>query len=388
MEQALIIAAVALALGYLLGLARWAMRWLRGPAADWPLVADRVARGMELREDLDTALDGLRMWVHPVTRARLDVALEDGDAGAHPGAWLALSGVIPRSQRKAFARADPQHLAALLRSVAHRPQTSLLDQALSQAAVVALLAMFAALSQSTWMYWWQKFMRFSPMIQDEARLPAELLWWGSHSAVSLAMALICALLLAAYLQRLGWTVGNLGWRRIASGLVLRRLLASRCDERQMATALVPLLPRREQALAAAASRGDAAGVLAAAGWPDATPSTLDQRLALAVARQERRLARLSVAARIALPVLLAIPIALSSAGVMLAFAKLDRAMLRTIPLQDGGCSGGTVASALLYWWCVRDEHAGDEAVRELKALRAPLLKTILPTMPKKGKARR
>ena len=352
------------------------LRWLGGPASDWPLVADRVARALDAREDLDRVLAGLRLAVARPMRRRLATALAHPDP--HPGRRLAAAGVVPRAQATIVANADPADLPTLLRSAGAVPDDAPQRGLVSQAVVLLTLASLLTNLQE---YLLQTILpkfhtMFDSLHQDFAAITT-LSHWALRLVGITSAVLAVAILLATIAGRLGWGLAAGGWARLARGLVLRRLLAARSDETTIAQAIADLAPRRRARLAAAAHQGDLPGVLAAAGWPVDSPAALDRALADDCARRDRRRLRLTLLARLLLPVLVAVPVGLASSASWLAIVDLERTVASaggSLQRPAGGAGGGTPAMVLLHWATLRYERQGEDAIvmsREIRADLAP-----------------
>ena len=353
----------------------WLWRWLCGPARDWPMVADRVARALERREEMDQVLRGLRLAVDGPMRRRLAVALEL-TSETHPGSRLAQAGVIPRAQSQALSAADITDLPTLLRSASQMPDDHGLRAEAGQATVLLTLALFLALVQ---MYLLvgviPKFQSMFFHLEGNFRDITELSQWAARvSAITLVVAIMAGVLVPWGYRR-GWWAAAGGWARLARGLVLRRMLAAGADEAALARAVAVLAPRRAARLTSAAQLGDLPGVLAAAGWPVRSPAELDQALAADLIRGDRRRARLALTVRLLLPFLVGLPVCLSAMAISLAMTRLTHAQIALVnghPDGSHALSGGTPGMALIFWWVSRCEAEGEAAVERARADALPL----------------
>ncbi len=363
----------SLLLAYLLGLGRWCAGWIEGPAAAWPLVADRLARALERREDRDEALESLRLWVHPCMRARLEDALLEPEPDPHTGRWLADAGVIPRLQAELFRAADSSCLPDVLRSIGERPMERHLGQSMSQMVAVLLMLALLLTMQFSWMHGLEHFFSYlSSVIRPNQALGLDYLHAGFIASLGLAGLLAAVLLVHAGGRRWGWSMDHGTWRRVARGLIIRRLLLTRADERRIAEALAQVDPRHESALRAAGEQGDLPAVLRLAGWPRSTAGSLDADLASLLRRHDRRWSSIDVALRILLPLLLAVPVGCTAIGIFQGQAAISRFGLELVRNHgDPQCNAASISGALLYWWCARCDEQGQAVVEEMPVILAP-----------------
>ncbi len=171
-------------------------------------------------------------------------------------------------------------------------------------------------------------------------------------------------------QRYGWWAAGGDWPRLARGLILRRMLSGRATEGTLATAIGAVAPQLTVGLAAAAQRGDLAGVLDEAGWPEHTPAALDRALAADLLQRDRRKARLALGCRLAMPFLAGLPVCLIAMAVTTCLTTINRGMIDLASAHRNGSStfqgGATPGMALLYWWgtCLRRPRRTRPAVHE------------------------
>ncbi len=351
-------------------------QWLRGAASDWPMVADRVARALDRREDLDQVFRGLRLTVARPMRRRLDVALKL-NAETHPGTRLAQSGVVPRSLARALSAAGAADLPMLLRSASEVRDVHGLYASTSHASTVLVLTF--ALASTQWYMLDRVIPRFERMFesihQNYFDIATLTLWAVSISACTVA-GFIIAGMVAAWGDRRGWWVAGGGWSRLACGLVLRRMLAAGSEESAIARALSALAPRRAARLTAAGNQGDLPGVLAAAGWPVGSAGALDQALTADLYRRDRQRARIALSARLLFPFLVGLPVGLTAAAINLSFVTMEKSVLESASgtgQSTPGMSGGTPGMALIFWWSTRCEAQGDAVVEDMRAEQAAQL---------------
>lgn len=376
-------AGAAVIAAHLLLLLGWLGRWLIGPAQDWPLVADRMARAIERREDLDHVLRGLRLVVDKPMRRRLTTAL--ALRNPHPGSRLVAAGVVPHTQTAALAVADGADLPTLLRSASEMTNDHGLRAAASNATALMALALLLALIQFYLLV--GVLPKFQMMLflfdQDYHTIYQLGLWATRIAALTLGLAFIVSVF-AAWGRRRGWWIACGGWARLARGLVLRRLLASGADEATLARSIGALAPRRATLLDAAAQRGDLPGVLAAAGWPVTSPAALDRAVVADLIARDRRRARFALIARLTLPFLVALPMGMSSIAVTLTLSQLTRAQVGLAaghPNGSASMNGGSPGMALIFWWTRRCEAQGDAVVEELRFNALPVKPPEKPLPP-------
>ena len=348
----------------------WLGKWLSGPARDWPMVADRVARALERREEMDQVLRGLRLAVDGSMRRRLTAALElVGET--HPGIRLAKAGVIPRAQAQACSVADGADLPTLLRSASQVPEDHGLRVAANQAMALLTLAAFLALVQMYLLVGvFPKFEMMSTHLGADFRGIPDLAQWATRVSATMLVIAMVGGELAAVAHHHGWWAAAGGWARLARGLVLRRMLAAGADESALAHAVAALAPRRAARLTRAAQLGDLPGVLAAAGWSVRSPAELEQALVADLVRRDRRRARLALTARMLLPFLVALPVSLMVVAVSLTLTRLTHAQVLLAHGQPTGSvvlTGGTPGMALIFWWVSRCEAQGDAVVEQVRA---------------------
>lgn len=346
---------------------------LRGPASDWPMVADRVARALDRREDLDQVLRGLRLTVGRPMRRRLEVALKL-PAETHPGTRLAQAGVVPRSLARGLSAADAADLPMLLRSASEVRDDHGLHAATSQVSTVLVLTLVLGSIQAYLLKGIiPRFkMMFDSMHQNYFEIASLTLWAVSISACTVG-GIIFVGMVAAWGDRRGWWIAGGGWSRLACGLVGRRMLAAGSDESAIARALSALAPRRAARLTGAGNQGDLRGVLAAAGWPVGSAGALDQALTADLHRRDRRRARIALSARLLFPFLVGLPVGLTAVAINLSFVTIEKSVL-DIASGKGqstpGMSGGTPGMALIFWWSTRCEAQGDAVVEDMRAEKA------------------
>jgi hypothetical protein len=163
--------------------------------------------------------------------------------------------------------------------------------------------------------------------------------------------------------------------------VLRRLLASGAAEAVLAQAAGLLTPRLAARLAGAAQQGDLPALLDAAGWPVRSPAELDRALAAELIRQDRRRQRLVLAVRLLLPILIALPVGLSSAAVALSIMHITRSQVVTAagdPRGSHALHGGSMGAAVVFWWVARCEAQGEAAVEQAREQARPVRAIVIP----------
>lgn len=359
----------------------WLGRRVSGPAQDWPLVADRLARALERREPLDGVLRGLRLAVGRPMRQRLDIALSNS-ADPHSGSRLADEGVIPHTQARSLACAAGADLPTLLRGASHVVDDQGLRAAANHATGLLALAFMLTLMQAYLLVGvFPKFRGMFEVTTQEGVSISSLAQWATNVAfITIIVALVGGLLLA-WGQRRGWWIAGGGWGRLSRGLVLRRLLAIGADESALARSLIPASPHLAERLTDAGQRGDLPRLLATCGWHVGSAAELDRALAADLIERDRRRARLAVMARVLLPVVIAIPISLTAVAVFLTMTQLTRAQVERAagrPPNQVSLSGGSAGMALIFWWTTRCEEQGAaavDAVRE-QATPAPASKIV------------
>ena len=352
-QQALaliILGAGAVAIAALLLIPAWLLGRITGAARDWPLVADRVASALERREPLDEALGNLWLMVGGAMRARLDEAMSLEEPS--PGRRLVAAGVVPAAQAGAIAAAAPEDLPTLLRLSA-RDQG---DAALSRLRGYATAMLLVVALFTVWQLSWSGPMLrmcyhmgpHSPGMDQAAVLIIAAKW----IAIVIAGSGVALALLWAFGRRHGWWEAVAGWGRLARALVLRRLLAAGVREGACAEHLASLSPHLRARLIAAGERGDLPGLLAAAGWPVATPEALDRAFAANLERRRRRGARAVLIASLLLPLCIAVPVGLAGGGVMLVMTTAEAPLTELASRSQGGGTG-TPSMALLHWLLMR-----------------------------------
>lgn len=335
---------------HLLMSGRWLLGHVAGPARDWPLVAGRVARTVERRGDVAATLRGLRVLVQAPMRERLDAALSAREA--HPGRRLAEAGVAPPRQRAAVAAADAATLPAVLRAAAEPAEDHGLAASLAQAGAVAVLGLGIALIIWTRADTMQRMLEL--LAPDHCGPAARLLAAAGGAAVGLSAAIVVIAMAVAAGRRLGWWDACWGWRRLSTGLAAREALAAGHGEMALAQRLRAVDPRLPATADAAAACGDLPGVLAAAGWRARDAAALDRAIAGHLTATDRRRARLGLAVRLVLPVLLAVPVALAGCGWMLGVAALSEPTM-SMARVPGGPTGGSMSLSLMHWMLLRRE---------------------------------
>ena len=365
----------------------WCDRWLRGPARDWPLVADRLARGLDRHEDPDHVLRSLRLAVGKPMRHRLDAALMS-TTEIHLGSRLVHAGIAPAALSSTLLNADTIDLPALLRSSGQVHDDHGVNAATSQATALLVLSLVLTALQ---FYFLVGIMPKFLIVFQEIGQPNQdisiLAQWSANLMIGALAITVISSVITAWGHRRGWWIAGGGWARLARGLVMRRLLATGATEAMLARSASQLIPRRAAQLTHAAQQGNLPGVLAATGWPVQTAAELDRALNTDLLHRERRRARFALIVRILLPFLIAVPIGLSAVCVFLSVSKVTQTMIgvasghapeRPLP------SGGTPALVLIHWWTLRFEEQGAAVVDEVRANRFPP-KTTEPPRPVKPK---
>lgn len=364
----------------------WTIHSLSGAARDWPWVADRVARSLDRREDLAVVLRGLRFAVHRPMRRRIDRALASDEA--RPAARLAEAGMIPASLAPLLVSALDADLPTLLRSSAEDREGHGMQGAVEQAKPMMVMLCFTAamagylavgvIPKFATMFNAQSLDGFSPI--------QRLMGWAlSWSLATIAIASLAVAVVALGKRRGWWTVLD-GWARLARGLILRRMLAAGRSERDMADAVRGLAPRRSLALNRAGLQGDLPGLLAASGWAATDAAQLDRAITAHLIARDRRRVRLALAVRLILPFVIAVPIGLTAASVMLMISGIQSRMINQANHPgNNGLTGGTPGMALLFWWTTRCEAQGaaaTEAVREAdQEFRKPPIRPVVKPKP-------
>lgn len=359
----------------------WLHRWLDGSVRDWPLVADRLARALERRENMDEVLRGLCLAVHRPMRRCLERALASDQP--QPGKRLAEAGVIPAAQATAITAASGADLPDLLRTAAADPEDHGIRSTMGQASPLLVMILVVAglvsyLSTGV-------FPKFTTMFRSlhqsfALTLVPTLLWWAmTIIQVTLVCVVLGGLVFVVGRGR-GWWVAWGGWARLARGLVLRRQLAAGCREEVLAHTLRNIFPRLPPTLEHSASRGDLPGLLAVAGWRVRDAAGLDRAINAHLIAQDRRRARWALCARLTLPLLIAVPVGLTAASTMLAISGLQRHMIdMTYETRAGsGGGGGTPGMALIFWWTARCEAQGQAVVDALRESQLPVKRIIQP----------
>lgn len=359
---------------HLLLIVVWMTRRVSGPASDWPVVADRVARALERREDLDHVLRGLRLAVDRPMRQRLDRALAN-TTDPQPGSRLVHAGVIPPTQARSVACAAGADLPTLLRSASQVTDDHGLRAAANHATSLLALAIMLTLMQAYLLVGvFPKFRTMFDALHQDGRTISSLAEWATQIACATLIAALLGGLLMAWGHRRGWWIAGGGWARLSRGLVLRRLLATGADENTLARALIPAAPHLANRLTDAGQHGDLPRILAIAGWPTGSAAELDRALAADLIQRDRRRARLAVMARVLLPVLIALPISLTAVAVALTMTQLTRAQIDLAagrPTNHATLSGGTPGMALIFWWTRRCEEQGAAAVEAAREQAQP-----------------
>jgi hypothetical protein len=352
---------------HVLLLVGWFGRLVSGPAHDWPLVGDRLARALDRREDLNHVIGGLRMVVDGPMRRRLNAALAySGDP--HPGSQIVKAGVVPRTQEWIVAHADGADLPTILRSAIQIPNDHGLRAATNQATALLTLAVMLTLIQLYLLIGVIPKLWYMVHYYADQRPIAILSEWAGLLTLFLLVLVACGGILAAWGARRGWWIASGGWTRLANGLVLRRMLSSGENESTLGRMLSSFLPLQASNISAAAHNGDLPGILSAAGWKARTPSELDRALATDLARRDRRRARLALAGRLLLPFIVGIPISMTAAAISLSIYGITAKLTDLASAHPNGTAtltGSTPGMALVFWWCRRCEEQGDTAVQQV-----------------------
>lgn len=364
--QGVIIAAAAVVITHVLSSLRATLALLAGPAPDWPLVADRLARAIERRDELGTALRGLRAVTRPQMRERIDAALDDDDP--HVGARLARAGMAPATIAPVLTRADLRDLPALLRCSAERMDSKGARAALSQMILVGMLASVVALQQGLLQAPYLRRLKYKEDAMAGADLPMQLVEVGGALALVLLAAGIALAVAAMLGSRYGWWLVLGGWRRRARGLVLRRAMARSATEVEIATELGALLPAAAKGIDSAGARGDIAELIHGCGWNARTADELDTALAADLVARDRRHARVATGMRLALPVFLAVPVGLTAAGVTMITMGISGALRDRVPL-GGPAFSPTIGAFMLQRW---QHERADAVAEEVLDLERPL----------------
>jgi len=365
-------AIIAVIVVHVLALGLALLRLLAGAGRDWPLVADRVARAIERRDDPDVALRGLRLIVGRAMRRRLERALADREA--LPGRRLVAAGVVPAAQARTIAAAEGADLPALLYLAAAPVDDHGMRAAVIQGGLVALLiALIAGIVAPAY----EQLMRsttasgigfepalgmFSGQIVGLVSMGfADWISAGRTSALTLIAVMTLVVLVATIATRRGWLGG---WTTLTRGLVLRRLLAQGADEATCARVIGIGSTRGDARARAAAARGDLPALMAAVGWPVATPAALDRAINAGLIARDRRRAQAGLLVRLVLPMLTAVPVALVSIGVISGFMSVERDGIaraqRGAELFGGAAQLPT--TMIIRYWVERSEDAGQAAV--------------------------
>ncbi len=334
-----------------------ALKWLdrlRGPARDWPLVADRVARCVDGHGDHIQVLRGLRLLVGAPMRRALDRCLMGGHA--LPGLALASAGAVPQAQAGLIARADGPHLALALRASIAGSLDQQTRTALGHALmIVAILLLVIGMLQG---YLSQAILPHHGAMLDalgqDWSLSSTLVTAATNVVMALVPIAIASVLIGCLGIRFGWWHALSGGSRLARGLVIRRCLDVGMAEPEIAATLVRLWPATDPAVRTSAERGDLASMLRAAGWPARQRVDLTIQVESALRRRERRQVLSATGLRLLLPMVLALPVGLTAAAVMLSLTQLQTSTLR---LAAGSTGGGTPAMALMGWLIPRFEAA-------------------------------
>jgi hypothetical protein len=362
---------------------RWLFRCLIGKSLDWPIVADRVARALDRREDLDATLHALRYCVRRPMRWCLDLALSHREP--LPGRRLSESGVVPKAQSTAIECCDTADLPALLRATIQQPEDHGSGIVIRQGIMIVIVAGMVYYLQ--WMFL-ANVMRRMEQIMRSLKIDDP---WAATSrfmlkiaGIIIAVALVVALIATVVHligKRFGWWVALGGWARIARALVLRRLLGQGKSEVELARALRAISPQLPQSLEKSAEAGDVRGVFAAAGWPVGSVAELDRALARHLIARDRRRLRLAVCARVALPLILAVPVGLCAAGITLSLMLIQGEWVKIIRNSPGSPSAhvGTPAMLLMFWGSQRAQEEADKAIDAMReAGQLPILPADKP----------
>jgi hypothetical protein len=363
------IAGFALLAAHGLLLLAWISRWISGSARDWPLVADRVARAMDRREDVRIVLQGLRLVVGAPMRRRLDIALSLGNEH-HPGWLLARSGAVPQAQVEILTHSEAADVPTILRSLSETPDDQLLRSTASQA--IALMFLVGLLTLLQFYLLETIFPKYKTMM-DAFNMSGGRIWGLSYWAAWLGVIGFCVFVAAgtwlALAQRLGWWAAGGDWPRLARGLVLRRMLAAGASESTLATAVGAITPRLMIGCTAAAQRGDLPGVLAEAGWPVPSSAGLERAISADLLVRDRRKSRLALGCRLVMPFLAGLPICMTAMAVMMGLCSIQRSVIDIASSHERGTTtfqgGATPGMALLYWWGTRYAEQADAAVKRV-----------------------
>jgi hypothetical protein len=276
----------------------WMISWLLrltellvvGAAADWPLVAERVARAIERREELTRTLRHLQAWTGWAMTRRLTAARLSEEP--HPGRRLVEARVAPHSLGPVLATCPVEALPTVLRaSVAERD--ALVTHGIgsqAMASFVTLVLLFGVLV---------------PMaIHQRNELmfngATELRWltWMVMATTTVTVLFVAAFLLRGLARRWSWDLRWTGHRRLAEGLRLRQGLALGLPEADLGPG------------------GDLPTILHRAGWSARTLQDLDRALARDLFARRVSAHRRTVILSLVLPVIVSIPIGLTGAAFM------------------------------------------------------------------------
>lgn len=344
----LAVGAGAALLAVLVQVPLWLLARLSGPARDWPLLADRLARALERREALDEALGSLWLQVGAATRERIDLALTSEETA--PGRRLVAAGLVPAAQAAAIAAAPAADLPALLRLSAHERGDEGILRLRSQMVALALALVLFTAWQLSWCGPMLRLCRHLLSLPGTGRdlsTGTALIEASQAVAIGLCAVAAAAAGLWALGRRRGWWERLAGWDALARALMLRRLLAAGERESACATALAAVWPRLAARLHAAGARGDLGGLLAAAGWRADSPAGLERAIGRDLDRRRRRGARLVLLAALLLPAAIAAPVGLAGGGIMLAVTS-TQAPLNAIASRGLGGVGGSLSMAYLW----------------------------------------
>jgi hypothetical protein len=344
-------------------------RWIGGPARDWPLVADRVARAMDRREDVCHVLLGLRLVVDAPMRHCLNIAIALGNEH-HPGWILSRSGAVPKSQAEILIHAETADIPTLLRSLSETPDDHLLRSTASQAiALMSLVGLLTVLQLYLLVAVFPKYRTMFDQLHQYGGRASDLAIWATCLGLITCCVSVAWGLRIALGQRYGWWAAGGDWSRLARGLVLRRMLAAGAPERTIATSVGSLTPQLATGLTAAGQRGDLPGVLDEAGWPVQSPAALERALSADLIRRDRRKARIALTCRLVMPFLAGLPVCLIAMAVTMSLSYINRAWLDQASGHRNGTSffqgGATPGMALLYWWGTYYDAQADAAVQRV-----------------------
>ena len=324
----------------------WCLGWLRlglatlveGAAADWPLVAHRLADALDRREDLNRTLHQLQAWTGWAMTHRLSLARRHEEP--HPGRRLAAARVAPHSVASVLASTPIEALPAVLRSSVAEPHAVVDPRIAGQVAVgLALLLVLLGVVGTTLpkLQLMAKYTVSGPLVPGQL-LPVILL--------GVAAGLGGTILVLALARRWGWDLWLTGHRRLANGMRLRQALALRLPEAHLGTDTdLPTILRR-------------------AGWPCRTLADLDRALAADLHRRRWATHRRTVIVALFLPVLLGIPVGMLGISIFqLTNACNERVQRGSTPPLAGG--------SLVMWTMHQHLELAEQRARLAQPEKAP-----------------